>query len=85
MSTAATAQGLIRLSVATSWKSTGECGTGWAHIDRAYAGGERRPSFGGSKSLGRVAAKFDAHFERMWDAARPMIEFAPAINALEPK
>ena len=32
-----------------------------------------------------VAAKFDAHFERMWDAAEPMIEFGPAINALEPK
>ena len=29
--------------------------------------------------------KFDAHFERMWDAAQPMIEFAPAINTLEPK
>jgi hypothetical protein len=33
----------------------------------------------------RAAAEFDAHFERMWDAAQPMIEFAPAINALEPK
>ncbi len=32
-----------------------------------------------------AAAKFDAHFERMWDAAQPMIEFAPAIKALEPK
>jgi phosphatidylserine/phosphatidylglycerophosphate/cardiolipin synthase-like enzyme len=32
-----------------------------------------------------AAAKFDAHFERMWDTAQPMIEFAPAINALEPK
>jgi phosphatidylserine/phosphatidylglycerophosphate/cardiolipin synthase-like enzyme len=32
-----------------------------------------------------AAAKFDAHFERMWDAARPMDEFAPAIQALEPK
>ncbi len=32
-----------------------------------------------------AAAQFDAHFERMWDAAQPMIEFAPAINALEPK
>jgi len=31
------------------------------------------------------AAKFDAHFERMWDAAQPMAEFGPAINALEPK
>jgi len=26
-----------------------------------------------------AAAKFDAHFERMWDAAQPMIEFEPAI------
>ena len=34
---------------------------------------------------GTAAMKFDAHFERMWDAAEPMIEFAPAINALEPK
>jgi len=32
-----------------------------------------------------AAAKFDAHFERMWDAAEPMIEFGPAIDALEPK
>jgi hypothetical protein len=32
----------------------------------------------------RCAAKFDAHFERMWDAAEPMIGFAPAIRALEP-
>jgi hypothetical protein len=30
-------------------------------------------------------SQFEAHFERMWDAAQPMIEFAPAINALEPK
>ena len=32
-----------------------------------------------------AAAKFEAHFEAMWRAARPMIEFAPAIQALEPK
>ncbi len=32
----------------------------------------------------RCAAKFDAHFERMWDAAEPMIGFAPATRALEP-
>jgi phosphatidylserine/phosphatidylglycerophosphate/cardiolipin synthase-like enzyme len=32
-----------------------------------------------------AAAKFDAHFERMWEAAQPMIEFEPAIQALEPK
>ena len=32
-----------------------------------------------------AAAKFDAHFERMWDAAQPMIELEPAIKALEPK
>ena len=32
-----------------------------------------------------AAAKFDAHFERMWDAAQPMIEFEPAIRALEPQ
>lgn len=32
-----------------------------------------------------AAAKFEAHFERMWEAARPMIEFDPAIRALEPK
>jgi len=32
-----------------------------------------------------AAAKFDAHFERMWDDAQPMVEFGPAINALEPK
>ena len=27
-----------------------------------------------------AAIKFEAHFERMWDAAEPMDEFAPAIN-----
>ena len=32
-----------------------------------------------------ATAKFEAHFERMWDAAEPMIEFGPAIEALEPK
>jgi phosphatidylserine/phosphatidylglycerophosphate/cardiolipin synthase-like enzyme len=32
-----------------------------------------------------AAARFDAHFERMWDVARPMIEFVSAIRALEPK
>jgi phosphatidylserine/phosphatidylglycerophosphate/cardiolipin synthase-like enzyme len=32
-----------------------------------------------------AVAKFEAHFERIWDAAQPMIEFGPAINALEPK
>jgi hypothetical protein len=32
-----------------------------------------------------AAAKFDTHFERMWDAAQPMDEFEPAIKALEPK
>ena len=31
-----------------------------------------------------AAAKFDAHFERMWDVAQPMGEFEPAIKALEP-
>jgi phosphatidylserine/phosphatidylglycerophosphate/cardiolipin synthase-like enzyme len=32
-----------------------------------------------------AGAKFEAHFERMWDAAEPVDEFGPAINALEPK
>ena len=32
-----------------------------------------------------AAAKFEAHFEAMWRVAQPMIEFAPAIQALEPK
>jgi hypothetical protein len=31
-----------------------------------------------------AAAIFDAHFERMWDAARPMIEFGLAFQVLEP-
>jgi len=42
-----------------------------------------RSAEGGTKDVG-AAAKFDAHFELMWDAAQPMIEFAPAINALQP-
>jgi hypothetical protein len=32
-----------------------------------------------------AAAKFETHFERMWDAAEPTDEFEPAIRALEPK
>jgi phosphatidylserine/phosphatidylglycerophosphate/cardiolipin synthase-like enzyme len=32
-----------------------------------------------------AAARFDVHFERMWNAAQPMDEFEPAIKALEPK
>jgi hypothetical protein len=32
-----------------------------------------------------AAAKFEAHFEHMWDVAQPMIEFELAIRALEPK
>jgi len=32
-----------------------------------------------------AAAKFGAHFKRMWNAAQPMIEFVPATKALEPK
>jgi phosphatidylserine/phosphatidylglycerophosphate/cardiolipin synthase-like enzyme len=32
-----------------------------------------------------AATKFEAHFARMWGAAEPMIEFGPAIEALEPK
>ncbi len=32
-----------------------------------------------------AAAKFDARFQRMWEDAQPMIEFGPAIQALELK
>jgi phosphatidylserine/phosphatidylglycerophosphate/cardiolipin synthase-like enzyme len=32
-----------------------------------------------------ATARFDARFERMWKSAQPMIEFEPAIKALEPK
>jgi hypothetical protein len=32
-----------------------------------------------------AAAQFEAHFPRVWEAARPMIEFKPAIKTLEPK
>lgn len=31
------------------------------------------------------AARFEAKSEKMWSAAAPMIEFAPAIKALEPR
>ena len=30
-----------------------------------------------------TVAKFEAHFERMWDAAQPMVEVGPAIEALK--
>ena len=33
---------------------------------------------------GGSADQFEAHFERMWRAAQPMIEFASAIDAMEP-
>jgi hypothetical protein len=32
-----------------------------------------------------VAARFEAHFGPTWEAAEPMIEFRPAIQALEAK
>jgi phosphatidylserine/phosphatidylglycerophosphate/cardiolipin synthase-like enzyme len=32
-----------------------------------------------------AAARFETHFQGMWDAATRMIEFGPAIDALEPK
>jgi phosphatidylserine/phosphatidylglycerophosphate/cardiolipin synthase-like enzyme len=32
-----------------------------------------------------AGGKFDAIFERMRDAALPMVEFGPAVNAREPK
>ena len=34
---------------------------------------------------GGSADAFEAHFERMWRVAQPMIEFATAINAVEPR
>jgi phosphatidylserine/phosphatidylglycerophosphate/cardiolipin synthase-like enzyme len=33
----------------------------------------------------KAVASFEAHFARLWTAARPMIELEPAIPALEPK
>jgi phosphatidylserine/phosphatidylglycerophosphate/cardiolipin synthase-like enzyme len=33
----------------------------------------------------KAAALFQAHFERMWDAAGAMENFEPAIKAMEPK
>jgi hypothetical protein len=30
-------------------------------------------------------AKFEARFQRTWKATQPMIEFGPAIEALEPR
>ncbi len=33
----------------------------------------------------KAAAQFQAHFATVWNAAQPMIEFEPAIGALEPK
>jgi len=32
-----------------------------------------------------TAGRFEAHIAAMWDAAQPMIEFAPAIQAMEPR
>jgi phosphatidylserine/phosphatidylglycerophosphate/cardiolipin synthase-like enzyme len=34
---------------------------------------------------GGSADAFEAHFTRIWSTAQPMIEFDPAINALEPR
>src|SRR5208282_183307 len=38
-----------------------------------------------SRDVSQQDARRTIHFERMWDAAEPMAEFGPAINALEPK
>jgi phosphatidylserine/phosphatidylglycerophosphate/cardiolipin synthase-like enzyme len=32
-----------------------------------------------------ITARFEAHFNRMWSAGKPMVEFGPAIEALEPR
>ena len=32
-----------------------------------------------------IAARFEAHFNRMWAVGQPMVEFGPAIEALEPR
>ena len=32
-----------------------------------------------------AAGRFEAHFTAMWSAAAPMVEFAPAIDAMEPR
>jgi phosphatidylserine/phosphatidylglycerophosphate/cardiolipin synthase-like enzyme len=32
-----------------------------------------------------ACAKFEAHFERMRSVAQPMVKFAPAIDAMEPR
>jgi phosphatidylserine/phosphatidylglycerophosphate/cardiolipin synthase-like enzyme len=32
-----------------------------------------------------ITARFEAHFNRMWSAGQPMVEFGPAIEALEPR
>jgi phosphatidylserine/phosphatidylglycerophosphate/cardiolipin synthase-like enzyme len=32
-----------------------------------------------------AAGRFEAHFTAMWSAAEPMVEFAPAIDAMEPR
>ena len=59
-----------RLEIAAKTRKTPEAAAEAVHRP------QRRPA---------AAAKFDAHFERMWDGAQPMDEFRPAINALEPK
>jgi hypothetical protein len=38
------------------------------------------------RTFGLVAAnRFEAHFAAMWAAGQAMIEFAPAIQAMEPR
>jgi hypothetical protein len=32
-----------------------------------------------------IAVKFETHFGQMWTMGLPMVEFAPAIEALEPR
>ena len=49
------------------------------------ASGEREQDNDHIVIRGAGAAAVHAHFERMWDVAQPMIEFEPAIRALEPK
>jgi len=55
---------------------------GELHRERRAPAGQRPR---GDPRRGRGRAKFDAHFERMWNAGVPMIEFEPTVKALEPR
>jgi phosphatidylserine/phosphatidylglycerophosphate/cardiolipin synthase-like enzyme len=59
-------------------------GTGSANFSRSGEDAQDKDLIA-IRDGGGSADAFEAHFERIWQAAQPMIEVGPAIDALEPR